>query len=122
MLTQIMHPLIPARNSTIKNVSFHICITIQNTPATLKTCPTKTSRQKTIFCEMSHISDYEDYPAKNGIPQRAKLETIKLEEVPSSGMCTASPTLMNMAAVYSEMSEYFYQITRCHIPHQTLLC
>jgi len=43
-----------------------------------------------------------------------------LWRLPTSGMCTVSPTLMSMAAVYFEMSEQFYQITRCHIPHQTL--
>jgi len=42
-------PLNMCEELTIKNVSFHICITTQNTHAILKTCPTKTSKQKTVY-------------------------------------------------------------------------
>jgi len=94
-------PLNICKELTTKNVSFHICVTIQNTQSILKTCPTKTSEQKTVFCEM-------------------RLSHQWLWTLLTSRMCTVSPTLMNMAAVYSEMSEHFLQITWCHIPHQTL--
>lgn len=53
-------PINICKEFTIKNVRFHICITIQNAHAILKTCPTKTSKQKTVFCEISRISVYED--------------------------------------------------------------
>jgi len=94
-------PLNRCTELTIKNVSFHISTTIQNTHAILKTCSTKTSKQKTVFCEM-------------------RLSHQWLWRLPTSGMCTVSSTLMDMPAVYSETSEHFYQITWCHTTHQTL--
>ena len=69
----------------------------------LQDLPYKTLKQKTVSVRwVSQISDYKDCP--------------------SSGMCMDSPTLMKMAAVSSETSAHFYQITWCHIPHQNLFC
>jgi len=62
-------PLNICKKLTIKNVSYHICITIQNTHAILKTRPTKTSKQKTVFCEVSLSHQW-------------------LLRLPNSGMCT----------------------------------
>jgi hypothetical protein len=48
-----MHPLNTCTELTIKNFFSRICVTIKTTSAILKTCPTNTQKQKTVFCEMS---------------------------------------------------------------------